>query len=64
MVLENGFWPSKLVGIRTRWDSRAINDVKDSYGQEWTYEYRKDLEFTCQVKTYKNISKINFILVQ
>jgi len=48
IMAENGFWPSKLVGIRTRWDSRAINDVKDSYGQEWTYEYRKNLEFTCQ----------------
>lgn len=48
IMAENGFWPSKLVGIRTVWDSRAINDVKDSYGQEWSYDDRKNLEFTCQ----------------
>merc|ERR1711878_62339 len=48
IMAENGFWPSKIMGIRTQWDSRAINDVKDSYGQEWTYDDRKRLEYTCQ----------------
>jgi hypothetical protein len=32
---ENGFWPMKLFGIRKFWDSRAVNDLEDSYGQEW-----------------------------
>lgn len=32
---ENGFWPSKLLGIRKHWDSKAVNDLMDSYGQEW-----------------------------
>lgn len=32
---ENGFWPMKLFGIRKYWDSRAVNDLQDSYGQEW-----------------------------
>ncbi len=32
---ENGFWPMSLFGLRKYWDSRAINDVEDSYGQEW-----------------------------
>ena len=32
---ENGFWGSRLVGIREQWDSLAVNDVQDSYGQEW-----------------------------
>ena len=35
-------------GIRNEWNSRAINDLADSYYQEWTYEDRKLLEFTCQ----------------
>merc|ERR1712079_714449 len=26
----------------------GINDLADSYYQEWTYEDRKELEFTCQ----------------
>ena len=46
-VLENGFWPSYLFGLRRSWDSPAINDLKDSYGQEWTYKDRKILEHTC-----------------
>ena len=37
--LENGFWPSKLFGLRRAWDAKAVNDLEDSYGQEWTYRY-------------------------
>jgi len=48
IMAENGFWPDKLLGIRNEWDSRAINDLTDSYYQEWTYEDRKLLEYTCQ----------------
>jgi len=44
---ENGFWPMFLFGLRARWDSRAVNDLEDSYGQEWTYDARKQLEHTC-----------------
>ena len=34
--------------IRNEWNSFAINDLADSYYQEWTYEDRKLLEYTCQ----------------
>merc|ERR1712106_1124147 len=37
ILCENGFWPSKLFGLRRAWDSAAVNDLEDSYGQEWTY---------------------------
>ncbi len=33
IMAENGFWPSRLLGIRVYWDSKAINDLKDSYDQ-------------------------------
>lgn len=32
---ENGFWMTRLLGIREQWDSQAVNDLQDSYGQEW-----------------------------
>lgn len=35
IMAENGFLPLKLFGIRKQWDSKAINDLTDSYGQEW-----------------------------
>merc|ERR1711990_1359864 len=37
ILAENGFWPGILFGLRKRWDSIAVNDLEDSYGQEWTY---------------------------
>ena len=35
ILAENGFWPSRLLGIRKEWDSKGINDLEDSHGQEW-----------------------------
>lgn len=55
IMVENGFWLSDLVGIRQIWESKAINDYTDSYGQEWTYRERKKLEFTCQTAFFITI---------
>ncbi len=38
IMAENGFWPSRLLGIRREWDSKGVNDLQDSYGQEWVRE--------------------------
>ncbi|KAL1460635.1 hypothetical protein WDU94_012600 [Cyamophila willieti] len=55
IMAENGFLPGKLFGIRKQWDSKAINDLTDSYGQEWTYRDRKALEFTCHTAFFVSI---------
>jgi len=55
IMCENGFWPSRLFGIRRAWDSHAVNDLEDSYGQEWTYKDRKILEFTCHTAFFVSI---------
>merc|ERR1712218_599211 len=55
ILAENGFWPSKLLGLREAWDSKAINDLQDSYGQEWTYRDRKILEYTCHTAFFVSI---------
>lgn len=34
-------------GLRPEWEAPYINDLVDSYGQEWTYQERKVLEYTC-----------------
>jgi len=52
IMAENGFWPSKLFGLRRGWDSLAVNDLEDSYGQEWTYRDRKAMEFTCHTSFF------------
>merc|ERR1711971_754584 len=55
ILCENGFWPSHLLGLRGAWDSIAVNDLTDSYGQEWTYADRKILEYTCHTAFFVSI---------
>merc|ERR1712121_32760 len=55
ILAENGFLPGMLFGIRKEWDSQAINDLEDSYGQEWTYRDRKVLEYTCHTAFFVSI---------
>merc|ERR1719446_1456853 len=55
IMAENGFWPGKLFGLRKNWDSIAVNDLEDSYGQEWTYKDRKVLEYTCHTAFFVSI---------
>merc|ERR1719432_561908 len=52
---ENGFLPHKLFGLRKSWDARHVNDLEDSYGQEWTYDARKQLEYTCHTAFFVSI---------
>merc|ERR1712062_660557 len=55
ILAENGFTPGILFGIRRSWDSIAVNDLEDSYGQEWTYRDRKILEYTCHTAFFVSI---------
>merc|ERR1712062_644892 len=38
---ESGFRPGYLIGLRSDWDNKDVNDLKDSYGSEWTYEPKR-----------------------
>merc|ERR1712216_534263 len=55
ILAENGFLPGRLFGIRRSWDSSAVNDLEDSYGQGWTYADRKILEYTCHTAFFVSI---------
>ncbi len=55
IMAENGFLPGKLFGLRRAWDSQAVNDLEDSFGQEWTYRDRKILEYTCHTAFFVSI---------
>jgi len=52
---ENGFRPGYLIGLRGEWDNRKNNALADSYGSEWTYEQRKNLELTCHTAFFTSI---------
>merc|ERR1712038_967207 len=55
ILAENGFLPGRLFGLRKSWDSIAVNDLEDSYGQEWTFRDRKILEYTCHTAFFVSI---------
>jgi sodium/potassium-transporting ATPase subunit alpha len=55
IMAENGFKTGDLFGLRRSWDSKSVNDLEDSYGQEWTYAQRKVLEFTCHTAFFMSI---------
>ncbi len=39
IMAQNGFLPSRLIGIRKSWDAKSVNDLEDSYGQEWVFTF-------------------------
>ncbi len=39
IMAENGFLPTRLLGVRKAWDSKIVNDLEDSFGQEWVCIY-------------------------
>jgi sodium/potassium-transporting ATPase subunit alpha len=55
VLAENGFLPGDIFGIRADWEDEDINDLKDSYGQEWTFDARKQLEYTCHTAFFVSI---------
>ena len=55
---QNGFLPQDLFLLRRRWDNTDTL-VEDSYGQEWQYDDRKQLEYTCHTGFF-----ISIIVVQ
>uniref|UniRef100_A0A8C1F6T8 Sodium/potassium-transporting ATPase subunit alpha n=1 Tax=Cyprinus carpio carpio TaxID=630221 RepID=A0A8C1F6T8_CYPCA len=55
ILAENGFLPKDLVGIRIGWEDRFVSDLEDSYGQQWTYERRKIVEYTCHTAFFTSI---------
>ncbi|KAM6945356.1 LOW QUALITY PROTEIN: sodium/potassium-transporting ATPase subunit alpha-1-like [Aplochiton taeniatus] len=55
IMAENGFMPLDLIGLRINWDIKAMNDMEDSYGQQWTYERRKIIEYTCHTAFFASI---------
>ncbi|CAL8109942.1 unnamed protein product [Orchesella dallaii] len=55
IMTQNGFWISDLLQIRAKWDSDSINDLTDSYGQEWTHASRKNLEWSTHTAFFVSI---------
>ena len=47
IMADNGFWPSRLLGLRKSWEAKGLNDLEDSYGQEWV-KTKSLCEYICE----------------
>jgi sodium/potassium-transporting ATPase subunit alpha len=54
IMTQNGFHPQRLWGLREDWEDEEFV-VTDSYGQEWGYKQRKELEYTCHTAFFITI---------
>jgi sodium/potassium-transporting ATPase subunit alpha len=52
---DNGWLSSRLFNIRQQWDDKNINDLEDSFGQQWSYTDRKNIEFACNTGFFFSI---------
>merc|ERR1711937_245353 len=55
ILMQNGFLPGDLMGLRIPWDDKNNMNLEDSYGQEWSYSQRKIVEFTCHTMFFTAI---------
>ncbi|XP_026541078.1 potassium-transporting ATPase alpha chain 1 [Notechis scutatus] len=46
-MAQEGWFPLKCIGLRAAWENDHIQDVQDSYGQEWTFGQRLYQQYTC-----------------
>merc|ERR1719277_1549291 len=55
IMLDHGFYPGDLLGLRAKWDDGEYHLVEDSYGQQWAFSQRKIVEFTCHTMFFTAI---------
>ncbi len=60
IMAEHGWEPSRLLRLRKDWENRDVNDLEDSYGQEWSYEQRKKLEYTTHTAFFMAIVQVQW----
>jgi sodium/potassium-transporting ATPase subunit alpha len=55
ILMQNGFLPGDIIGLRVPWDDKNNQALEDSYGQQWSYSQRKIVEFTCHTMFFTAI---------
>ena len=54
VMAESGFWPTRVFGLRRQWEGRSVNDLEDSYGQEWV-----GILILCKIRHEYNVNFTN-----
>ncbi|KAB5532850.1 hypothetical protein PHYPO_G00124900 [Pangasianodon hypophthalmus] len=54
-MAQEGWFPLLCVGLRSQWEDVRLQDLQDSYGQEWTFSQRLYQEYTCYTVFFVSI---------
>uniref|UniRef100_A0A6G3MIE3 Sodium/potassium-transporting ATPase subunit alpha-1 (Trinotate prediction) n=1 Tax=Henneguya salminicola TaxID=69463 RepID=A0A6G3MIE3_HENSL len=59
LTMDNGFFWNELQ-LRSKWSHKNVLYVTDTYGQEWSYVARHELEYRCHSAYYLSIVMIQW----
>uniref|UniRef100_A0A3P8RJJ7 Sodium/potassium-transporting ATPase subunit alpha n=1 Tax=Amphiprion percula TaxID=161767 RepID=A0A3P8RJJ7_AMPPE len=65
-MAQEGWFPLLCVGLRSQWEDVHLQDLQDSYGQEWTFSQRLYQEYTCYTVFFVSIEicQISDVLIR
>ncbi|XP_030399101.1 potassium-transporting ATPase alpha chain 1 [Gopherus evgoodei] len=65
-MAQEGWFPLLCVGLRAQWENDHLQDLQDSYGQEWTFGQRLYQEYTCYTVFFISIEmcQISDVLIR
>ncbi|KAG7261346.1 hypothetical protein CRUP_002487 [Coryphaenoides rupestris] len=65
-MAQEGWMPLMCVGLRSHWENVYLQDMQDSYGQEWTFGQRLYQQYTCYTVFFVSIEicQISDVLIR
>ncbi|XP_034408911.1 potassium-transporting ATPase alpha chain 1-like [Cyclopterus lumpus] len=65
-MAQEGWFPLLCVGLRPQWEDVHLQDLQDSYGQEWTFSQRLYQQYTCYTVFFVSIEicQISDVLIR
>ncbi|KAE8594628.1 hypothetical protein XENTR_v10019723 [Xenopus tropicalis] len=47
VMAQEGWFPAYVLGLRSHWENQHLQDLEDSYGQQWTFSQRLYQQYNC-----------------
>jgi len=60
IMASYGWMPNRLFNIKSEWEDEYNNNLKDSWGQEWSFGQRRLLEQTCHGAYFLSIVQVQW----
>ncbi|XP_063799995.1 potassium-transporting ATPase alpha chain 1 [Pseudophryne corroboree] len=66
VMAQEGWFPAYCLGLRANWENQHLQDLQDSYGQEWTFGQRLYQQYNCYTVFFISIEicQISDVLIR